>query len=242
MQESLPKLLELLLMDNYETSIEAGRELVKLGAIAVPELIKLVRGEGLEQRSSSAQIEPRTLAGGVLANMGEPAVLPLIELLSDADAETRWRAVDALGLIGDIRALPFLLSLFNDPSDLVRNSAPYSLDHFLEKSEAVEALLKALEDADWKVRQGSLYELGKAYVVAGRPDQIKHRIIEMLDDKSAFVRGPACSTVADIGAKEALPRLEWMVEHDQALDEWGQLPVSRRAAFAIETIKELPAE
>ena len=49
-----------------------------------------------------------------LVEIGEPAVEPLINALEDENWRARWRAADALGKIGEARAIEPLIRSFSD--------------------------------------------------------------------------------------------------------------------------------
>ncbi len=56
------------------------------------------------------------LAGNTLIAIGEPAVIPLLEVVKNAEQSTRLEAVRALALIADQRALPVLIEVCKENS------------------------------------------------------------------------------------------------------------------------------
>ncbi|MDE4907201.1 HEAT repeat domain-containing protein [Methanogenium marinum] len=62
------------------------------------------------------------------------AIVPLIVLLKDPDWRVRFKAVWALGQLGDASVLPFLLRLSNDESDTVRDSVIEAKNDILRRS------------------------------------------------------------------------------------------------------------
>lgn len=103
---------------------------VRSGAIAVagafedvrivPATIELLRDEDWWIRISAADM---------LGRLKDPrAVEPLVAALGDA--EMKWAAVEALGRIGDQRALPALGRMLADPSPDVRIEVMLALKHF----------------------------------------------------------------------------------------------------------------
>ncbi len=64
---------------------------------------------------------------GALAAIGEPAVEALIEALDNPNTRVRLGAANALGEIGDVRAVGPLIRLLNDRSGHVRREAAKSL-------------------------------------------------------------------------------------------------------------------
>jgi HEAT repeat protein len=248
-QPEVDRLISLLLTDDYNTAQSAGEALTNLGSSAIPELLQIVRGVHPNQPSKPTQTSPRSHAAGILADIGEPAVLPLLDLLSDPDEHTRWPAVDALGRIGDPRALGPLLKTLKDPSEFVRVSAPWALKSFVD-NDVVEALLDALNDPYWEVRQGATYVL--RHVVTDRlskNEQSEDRVDEtlakrvlsalgnMLNDDDPFVRAVTVYTLGEVGNEEVIPTLKWIAENDTAEDEWGNR-VSVGAGHAIESIQK----
>ncbi|MGB9927267.1 MAG: HEAT repeat domain-containing protein [Methanosarcina sp.] len=71
--------------------------------------------------------------GYSLGQMGEPAVEPLIKLLCDEDPEVRIRAAEALGKIGDKRAIKPLSEALNDENEGVRTFAKLSIESIENK-------------------------------------------------------------------------------------------------------------
>ncbi|MFA5398452.1 MAG: HEAT repeat domain-containing protein [Methanogenium sp.] len=61
------------------------------------------------------------------------AIEPLIALLDDADWRVRFKAVWALGHLGDVRILPFLRRLSRDESETVRDSVLQAKDDILQR-------------------------------------------------------------------------------------------------------------
>lgn len=69
-----------------------------------------------------------------LGRMNDPrAIEPLIALLKDADWRVRYKAVWALGRLGDVSVLPFLRQVSNDESDTVRDSVLQAKDEILRR-------------------------------------------------------------------------------------------------------------
>jgi HEAT repeat protein len=70
----------------------------------------------------------RRLAGDALVAIGEPAVLPLEDLMHQEDHLVRLEAVRALAKIGDQRAIPVLFEALDDSSALVEYWASEGLE------------------------------------------------------------------------------------------------------------------
>ena len=67
-------------------------------------------------------------AAGTLSEIGEPAVEPLIQALENDETRVRAHAAQSLGTIGDKRAIEPLTKALNDESERVRNIAKGSLE------------------------------------------------------------------------------------------------------------------
>jgi len=66
-------------------------------------------------------------AANALAEIGEPAVEPLIAVLKDSDENVRNLAIVSLGDIGDARAVEPLIHALKDSSKKVRSFAAKAL-------------------------------------------------------------------------------------------------------------------
>ena len=95
-----------------------------------------------------------------LAATGAPAVPRLTAALQDDDWIVRYRAAEALGRIGDVRAVEPLISALGDGKDHVRHMAAKGLGMLCDPSAAgpLEALLS---DSNEYVRQSAAMALGR---------------------------------------------------------------------------------
>lgn len=84
----------------------------------------------------------------------QKAVTDLIAIAknTDEDKVRRVYAADALGKIGDARALPVLKAMFAENDALVRAYAASALSHF-GLDDVFPMLIQGLKDDDWKVRE-----------------------------------------------------------------------------------------
>lgn len=117
-------------------------------AKAVGPLIELLGDQDMGFRASCA-----------LANIGQVAVEPLIELLEDQNCPARYGAVDALGEIGDDRAVKPLLELLGSPDWNLRSDASTALAKI--GAAAVEPLIELLTDRDITKQVWAIHTLGK---------------------------------------------------------------------------------
>ena len=127
MAEPDPQAIKFLMSELRDVNKETRRSAVmKLGMMggdaAVRTLINIVTdwNEDLLVRGRAAQM---------LGIMGDPrAVDPLIRALNVPGYQAQLNAVEALGKLGNTRAVPFLLDIANDPTrDRVRAAARASL-------------------------------------------------------------------------------------------------------------------
>jgi len=90
------------------------------------------------------------------------AVKPLIDLLGATnDYFLMLEIVEALGKIGDERAVPFLIKMLSNRSFLVRAKTATVLGNFEEHEEVVEALKRATMDCSNYVRESARASLDK---------------------------------------------------------------------------------
>jgi len=160
-----------------------------------------------------------------LGEIGEPAVEPLIEVLSGDDLGVRRYAAEALGEIGDGEAVEPLIKALGDEDVYVRQSASTALGKIGDER-AVEPLIKALGDEDGYVREyaaGALDKLGwvpetdgqrAAYLISknwkslvewGEP--AVEPLIKALGDGGAYVRETAVKALGEIGDERAVEPL-----------------------------------
>ncbi len=127
MAEPDPKAIKFLMSELRDVNKDTRRSAVmKLGMMggetAIRTLINIVTdwNEDLIVRGRAAQM---------LGIIGDPrAVDPLIRALNVPGYQAQLNAVEALGKLGNTRAVPFLLDIANDPTrDRVRAAARISL-------------------------------------------------------------------------------------------------------------------
>ena len=126
---------------------EAAEALGKIGdERAIEPLIKALKGNW----------EVCQRAAGALGEIGKPAVELLIKTLQDGSV--LWPVTEALGKIGDARAVEPLIKVLSDGYSDVRISAVGALGKIGKP--AVEPLIKALSDNDKRVRWQAAGALG----------------------------------------------------------------------------------
>jgi HEAT repeat protein len=118
---------------NEGVRIAARDALVEIGASAVQPLIEVLRG------SREWEVYLCGLAAQALTLIGSPAVEPLIAALDDKDVLVRWTAAEALGKVGDKRAVPSLVAALEDRD--VREAASEALHLLGWKPAGAEAVV-----------------------------------------------------------------------------------------------------
>ena len=101
----------------------------------------------------------RAEAMGGLVRIGRPAVPGCIALLQDGDWKVRYRAAEALGLIGDGEAYTPLIAALGDEKDHVRYMAAKGLG-LLGDPRAVSHLTRMQRDENEFVRRIAARSLG----------------------------------------------------------------------------------
>jgi HEAT repeat protein len=135
---------------------------------------------------------------------------PALRALSHSLAAVRLEAVGVLGWLKDQRALEELASVAaGDVDPDVRRAAVGSLGLCLEPVEPiVDALLSALRDDVWQVREEAAATLGKL-----RAPQSRDALIASLDDRYWQVRLKSARALGRLGDPAAGPALIVLLSH-----------------------------
>jgi HEAT repeat protein len=175
----------------------------------------------LRWRSDTA----RGKAVALLVRLGPPAVPHLFRVLEGATtAVERRAAIDALGGIGDSRAVSRILRALADPAMSVRRSAMVALLR-LEAMEAVPRIARMLCDESGGVRvlaAGVLGRFGDARAVGP--------LVEALRDPQWYVRQAAATALGEIGDRRAIRPLEQAAKDPRKA-------VARAAAAALRALR-----
>lgn len=126
---------------------------------------------------NSDNSETRKNALNAIVKIGQPAVEPLINSINNANTLIKRTAYDALGLIGDIKAVNPLCKALLDTDTRVRISAAEALGNIGDKS-AIPSLALLLDDTNISVSQAAKEAL-KKFRHAGQ------KIINEHEDKKA---------------------------------------------------------
>lgn len=148
------------------------------------------------------------VAQNALVRIGPPAVEPLVAILNDKNTykAARYQVVEALGQIGDKRAVEPLLGAFYNDSD-VRGSAATALGK-LNDVRAVNSLIATLQkDNDFFKRKDAAMALGQFH-----DPHAQQALIAALQDDSGIkgygtVRTTAAEVLGKIGDEQAMEPL-----------------------------------
>jgi HEAT repeat protein len=164
MQHTIAELLVQLTHPNYRTRVDA---VVALGHSRDPHTIPALLDalSDFDRQDESGRVN--SCASEALAKMGEPALLPLIAALHEHrdhpdDAWRRNWVADALGMLGDLRAVEPLIGALDDVD--IRENAAEALGRLgdIRALEALERLLPveqataraaAFSQVAWAIRQ-----------------------------------------------------------------------------------------
>jgi len=141
------------------------------------------RAEKLIEHVKSTDWRIRVKAQEELVKIGSSAVPKLLEALSGKNIPPHAKPViiNALGQIGDPRAVNSLVETLSDGNSYVRRCAAQALGRIKDPG-AVNPLIGALSDEDASVRQRAAISLGNLNDKKAVPD-----LIERLDDKDERV-------------------------------------------------------
>ena len=190
---------------------------------ASPSLATSIRSPRVAERQAAALASAR-LRDSTLVD-------PLLRVVRDSHAETRWRLAYALGRIGDVRAARALRTLSYDRDELVRAFAARALGEIRDSS-ATARLGAMMHDAAWRVRVNASAALGALGIKReGRT------LLPFAVDPHPHVRWQVAVSLGLIGDSLALPALT------KALDDSasGVVQAAASALLKIEGDRAVPA-
>jgi HEAT repeat protein len=128
----------------------------------------------------------------------------LIAVVKDTEQEKTWRlyAADALGKIGDAKAIPILKSLMAENDALSKTYAASALARF-DVSLVIDQLLAGMRDDSWKVRTECIKALARPLPGDRTSEVISILSYKAKSDPVSQVRVEAISTLAVIGGDDA---------------------------------------
>ncbi|MDP7590040.1 MAG: HEAT repeat domain-containing protein [Candidatus Poseidoniia archaeon] len=147
-----------------------------------------------------------------------------------------WRvreaAAEALGKIGDARAVKPLIKALRDVAFDVRLNAAFALGRIGEP--AIESLIEALEDGNGLDREAAVEALKAMNTLSNTGDaRVVQPLIKLLEDKNRAARQGAAKVLGMIGDVRAVEPLGKVLSHDdtgyyaaEALAEIGEPAIS----------------
>lgn len=190
-------------LGNADPSVrwQAADALGACGEKAVPPLIRALK---------SGSVPVRLGAAGSLGAIRNPrATGPLTEIAGrDPSPEVRWAAVLALGEIGSLGSVPFLVSLLGDPDRYVRYGAATALGRLgWEPEDDAGAAALLIAGQDWE-RAGALGaaavpQLRKIF--PGSDPAARERIAGILPGTG----GPEVQELCLTALKDPVPGVRW---------------------------------
>jgi HEAT repeat protein len=144
-----------------------------------------------------------------LGNLKDKAAVDaLVAIVKNTDEERirRLYAADALGKIGDPRALPVLRDMFGEKEALERQYAASALARF-DVSTVFDSLIQALRDEDAKVRESSANALARPLSPAQTSAAVPILSYKAEMDPASQVRIASIKALGELGTDAALREL-----------------------------------
>ena len=206
-QNTHPEIKQLIERLYSQDPVERVTALSKLGenstkaVHSIPFVIPLLGDtEAVLQQGGATQFESTDVASEavkVLAKLGQPAVEPLIDALGDNNSIIRANAIEALGVIGDMRAEdPLMTILIEDKDVTVRQSSAEALGR-LGDSRSLKSLTVALSDRRSKVQESARKAIQK--IISDMKD--KHELTPLhvcLKNRESVVRRMAAKALLEL--------------------------------------------
>ena len=156
----------------------------------------------------------------------EEAVPPLINALEDESVVISRAVISALGDAGSREAVPRLQAIMKDKQKEELHPVTVSVLGKISGSEIIHTLLRALENANNRVRVSAALALGELRIERAVPSFLK-----LLEDGDEYLRAVAASSLGLIGDKRAGESLLEALK-DEAETVW-RLPLLLWAASVM---------
>ncbi len=192
--DALPVFEEML--DNTNTTI-ALIAVSSIGKLGDPSYGKILLAK-IEDDETPKEVKVEMIRA--VGYLKSPAgIEPLMRILEDTDeqASWRWAACEALGRIGDRKALPALKKAYESQDSTLRSYVVAAMRNFSGK-EIEEFLIDSLRDSFWRVRVSAAESLGMMKSEAGVPILI----YKARRDPENPVRLASISAIGSIGSRE----------------------------------------
>ncbi|HEX2915226.1 MAG TPA: HEAT repeat domain-containing protein [Chloroflexia bacterium] len=198
-----------------------------LGELQVESSFALLISVLLSKNEPDEIRENAAYALGIIGK--EEALFPLIKVLKDAQVSVRVWTANALGHLGDKRAIPALIeTLKTDKNCKVREASVYALQELADPN-TTEVLIQALKDKYWGVRWNAIDALLHIEGVQAIP-----LISKALNDRNSEVRKWAAQCLGIVGDERDIPTLTDFIKN--SLKTKSGLESIKIAEKAIEKI------
>ncbi len=158
----------------------------------------------------------RTAYSHILAEVGEPAIEPLLRALSSRNPQTRAYAARTLGLIGTQRAFsPLVTMLAREGDDIIRMSLIEALGK-LRDERAIEVLLPYLKRSEQKNRAWFIRMTANALGCIGSEVVIRPLSEVLVTDPDWFARLGAAEGLRKVRHPSAAAALRRAFEDEDA--------------------------
>jgi HEAT repeat protein len=150
----------------------------------------------------------------------------LFFLENNYDSDVRLGIVNALGSIGDSRAIESLISSLKCEEDFdVCDSIINALVSIIERDDCIiEPLLNALKDEDCYIRRSVTYILSFLY----NDDRLVKPLLEIFQDKDLDIRQWAAIALGNTGSKKAIKSLlKFLKSSDESECFWAAIALGR---------------
>jgi len=164
-----------------EVRLRAAKALGLVGGRAA--VLPLVNALAEPNRWSTIRI------ADILTNMGREVVAELMDAFPKLNAHAKLAAVDILGRIHSLDAVPWLMSRLSDAEADVRARAAHALGA-IGVVDAAPQLRRALNDAEWPVRAMAAKALGRIHDAEAIPE-----LCAALRDREWWVRANAAEAL-----------------------------------------------
>ena len=226
--------------DTLQTLVEAlhhpdknvrGKAAVSIGNLGDVEGLNIL----LQTLGKETDLYVREDITWALVRVGDAAVLPLIEYLSDEDPAARHHAAHTLGKIADARAVDALVNTLQDDDATVVAKAAFALGQ-IGDTRAIQAVIGLLGHENREVQTTVNRVLEEFDAAAVQP------LIQAMGQEKWQVREQAADILGLIGSQEAVPVLiealkdaHWQVRF-AAVTALGSIG-GRRARNAVQQIE-----
>jgi HEAT repeat protein len=158
----------------------------------------------------------------------QEAVPELIEHLhTDVNTYVRSSIAEALGRIGDARAIFPLMDALRDSCSFVRRAAAIALGQ-MQAKQAQGALLRALDDPNFYVRRAAINAVGKLDI----PD-LGPMLIPLLETPDPRIRRTVTIAIRRLEAEAAIPKMIEVLESYLLEPNQRDLPVVKTLVVAL---------